>query len=107
MTDRPVVTVYTRAGCGLCATAEDLVAREARRADVVLVDVDGDPDLQRAYNVRVPVVAVDGREVAEVVVRPGEVRAAVRAARRARRRGGRGGAGRRGGPPRQPDDPPT
>lgn len=105
MNDRPVVTVYTRAGCGLCATAEELVAREARRADVVVVDVDGDPDLQRAYHVRVPVVVVDGREIAEVVVRPGEVRAAVLAARRSRSRGGRRGAGRRGGPPPGPDDP--
>lgn len=103
MSRRPVVTVYTRAGCGLCATAEDLVAREARRAEVVLVDVDADPDLQRAYNVRVPVVAVDGVEVAEVVVRPGEVRAAVQAARRARGRGHRRGPGSRGGPRPGPD----
>lgn len=84
--DRPVVTVYTRDGCGLCATAEELVAHEARRARVVFLDVDADPDLQRRYNVRVPVVAVDGEEVAELVVEPGTVRAAVRAARRARRR---------------------
>lgn len=95
-----MVTVYTRAGCGLCATAEELVAREASRAEVVLVDIDGDPDLQRTYNVRVPVVAVDGVEVAEVVVHPGDVRAAVRAARRARRRSGRAGGG-----PRPPGTP--
>lgn len=82
---RPLVTVYTRAGCGLCATAETLARREARRARLVLVDVDEDPDLQRRYNIRVPVVEVDGREVAELVVEPGTVRAAVRAARRTRR----------------------
>lgn len=96
MPARPRVVVYTRQGCGLCATAEQLVAREARRADVVLVDVDTDPDLQRRYHVRVPVVEVDGHEVAEAVVSPGEVRAAVRAARRARRGRGRGSWG--GGP---------
>jgi glutaredoxin len=83
---RPVVTVYTRQGCGLCATAEDLARREGRWAEVVLVDVDRDPELQRRYHVRVPVVTVDDREVAEVVVEPGTVRRAVRAARRRRRR---------------------
>lgn len=82
---RPVVTVYTRQGCGLCARAEELARSEARRARVDLVDVDADDDLQRRYNVRVPVVVVDGVEVAELVVEPGTIRAAVRAARRARR----------------------
>ena len=79
---RPHVVVYTRRGCGLCRTAEERVAVEARRADVELVDVDADPELQRRYHVRVPVVAVDGVEVAEVQVEPGTVRRAVRAARR-------------------------
>lgn len=78
MRRRRRVTVYTREGCGLCRRAEELVAREARRHDVELVDVDADPELQRRYNVRVPVVAVDGVEVAELVVEPGQVRAALR-----------------------------
>lgn len=88
---RPHVVVYTRQGCGLCRAAEERVAAEARRADVELVDVDTDPDLQRRYHVRVPVVAVDGVEVAEVQVEPGSIRRAVRAARR--RGGAHGGAG--------------
>lgn len=86
MAPRPRVVVYTRQGCGLCATAERLVAHEARGADVERVDVDQDPQLQRRYHVRVPVVEVDGREVAETVVERGQVRAAVRAARRRGRR---------------------
>lgn len=75
------VVVYTRQGCGLCATAERRVAAEAGRAEVELVDVDTDPELQRRYHVRVPVVEVDGVEVAEVQVDPGVVRRAIRAAR--------------------------
>lgn len=86
---RPRVVVYTRHGCGLCATAEQQVAAEASRAEVELVDVDADPELQRRYHVRVPVVTVDDVEVAEVQVEPGTVRRAVRAARRARRAAGR------------------
>lgn len=82
---RPVVTVYTRAGCGLCAAAERLARVEGRRAEVVLVDVDADPELQRRYHVRVPVVVVDGVEVADLVIEPGTIRAAVRTARRSGR----------------------
>lgn len=75
---RRTVVVYTRAGCGLCARAERLVAEEAAGHDVRLVDVDADDGLQRTYNLRVPVVEVDGVEVAEGLVAAGEVRAAVR-----------------------------
>lgn len=78
MSRRRTVTVYTRQGCGLCRRAEELVAREARRHEIELVDVDTDPELQRRYNLRVPVVAVDGVEVAELVVEPGQVRRALR-----------------------------
>ena len=79
---RHVVTVFTRDGCGLCREAEELVAREAAGHDVQRVDIDADPQLQRAYNIRVPVVAVDGTEIAEGRLVPGAVRAAIRAARR-------------------------
>lgn len=68
------------------------MAREARGADVEHVDVDADPELQAAYNIRVPVVTVDGAEVAEGQVAPGAIRAAVRRARR----GGDGTGQRRG-----------
>jgi glutaredoxin len=81
----PEVVVYTRARCGLCHRAEALVAREARRAEVRFVDVDTDDDLVSRFGVRVPVVVVDGVEVAELEVAPGQVRRSVRAARRARR----------------------
>lgn len=84
----PEVVVYTRQRCGLCRRAEALVAREARRAHVRHVDVDGDAALAARYGVRVPVVTVDGLEVAELEVGPGVVRRAVRAARRAGRRVG-------------------
>jgi glutaredoxin len=86
---RPHIVVYTRARCGLCRRAEALVAREARRAVTVEhVDVDTDPALAARYGVRVPVVVVDGVEVAELELVPGTVRRAVRAARRTPRLGG-------------------
>jgi glutaredoxin len=79
---RPIVVVYTRARCGLCHRAEALVAREARHADVRHVDVDTDERLVARYGVRVPVVEIDGVEVAELELAPGTVRRAVREARR-------------------------
>jgi glutaredoxin len=82
---RPEVVVYTRAGCGLCRRAEELARREARGCPLRTVDIDADPALRDRYTVRVPVVTVDGDEVAELEVAPGEVRAAVSRARRARR----------------------
>jgi glutaredoxin len=84
-TRRPEVVVYTRAGCGLCRRAEELVRREARGCAVRTVDIDTDPELHDRYTVRVPVVTVDGDEVAELEVAPGEVRAAVSRVRRGRR----------------------
>lgn len=62
---RRVVTVYTRQGCHLCQEAEALVRRVARRHDVRIVDIDADPSITERYTVRVPVVEVDGREIAE------------------------------------------
>jgi hypothetical protein len=81
----PVLHLYTRVGCGLCDRAARLVAREGRGAVIHTVDVDGDPELAHRYGVRVPVICVDGVEVAELEVARGQVRRALRAARRSRR----------------------
>lgn len=79
---RPVVTVYTRRGCHLCAQAEAAVTRLARgRADVRLLDIDEDPALTDRFTVRVPVVEVDGVEVAEYQVDVEVLRRALRVAR--------------------------
>lgn len=77
-----VVEVYTRAGCKLCAAAERRASEEAAGAEVRLIDVDADPGLTERYGVRVPVVAVDGREIAQYEVAAGIIREAVAAARR-------------------------
>ena len=58
------VTLYGRAGCHLCATARDVVARVC--ADLgesfTEVSVDDDPELQRRFTDEVPVTFVDGRQ---------------------------------------------
>jgi glutaredoxin len=75
---RPTVTVYTRTGCHLCEDAIAVVrAVAADRADVRLVDIDADPELHDRYTVRVPVVAVDGVEIAEYQVAPEQLETAL------------------------------
>ena len=74
----PEVVVYTRRGCKLCSAAERIAERvTAGRADLVVVDIDADPDLYERYTVRVPVIVVDGREVAELQVHEDALRAAL------------------------------
>lgn len=78
----PLVVVYTRQDCGLCERAERLAEDEMPpHAELRLVDIDDDPELQRRYNIRVPVVVVDGVEVAEGRVEQGAIAHAARRAR--------------------------
>lgn len=73
------ITVFSRAGCHLCAEAERIVADVAAgRAEVEVVDIDGDPDLVARYTVRVPVVAIDGVEVAELMIDRADLERALR-----------------------------
>ena len=63
------ITLYTRVGCHLCEEAEAIIRRLAAPGDrVTLVDIDADPSLTDPYTVRVPVVEVDGVEVAQLQV---------------------------------------
>lgn len=72
------VTVYTRQGCHLCDEAIAVVRREAAgRAEVRLVDIDADPALTARYTIRVPVVAVDGIEIAEYQIAADQIHRAL------------------------------
>ena len=59
---KPLVTLYTRAGCCLCDDAKQVVQEARSRAvfDYEEFDIDRDPDLRRLYNDEVPVIAIDG-----------------------------------------------
>ena len=77
--------VYTRRGCKLCEAAERIAERTVDPPDRLhVVDVDADEALHDRYTVRVPVVAVDGREVAELEIREEDLRQALAATRRVR-----------------------
>ena len=66
------VLLYTREGCGLCATAKQVLLAERERTPFELedIDVEGDDALEMEYGIRIPVVVVDGKELFELVVDP-------------------------------------
>jgi len=74
------VVVYGAAGCSLCAPAVAVVRAVAAPLGlaVAVVAIDGDPDLERRYRERIPVVEVDGRPVAKFHVDPGVLEARLR-----------------------------
>jgi glutaredoxin len=58
---KPLVTLYTRAGCCLCDDAKRVLlqARRSTDFDYEEYDIDGDPALVRLYNDEVPVIAIN------------------------------------------------
>lgn len=82
------VVVYTRAGCHLCDVALAVVERTCAAEGVAFltVDIDADPVLRARHGDDVPVVTVDGAQVARWRVSPVELRAALRGRRGGLRR---------------------
>jgi len=62
----PQWTVYSRAGCSLCEhmleELAELLGPQAAAA-VQVVDIEGDPELERKYGTRIPVLLADGEFV--------------------------------------------
>ena len=58
------LALLTREGCGLCeellAELSELPSREPLIPGVELVDVDSDPQLQRRWGLKLPVLLLDG-----------------------------------------------
>lgn len=78
---KPVATLYSRAGCHLCDEAEELLRELARRYgfELTIVDIEANDDLLRRYMVEIPVVALDGVEVAKAPIRRGALEEALAA----------------------------
>ena len=69
------VTVFGREGCHLCEAVEaEIRSIKGAAASVTVVDIDQDKALQARYWMRVPVVAVGGREVFEAKLMDAEGR---------------------------------
>jgi glutaredoxin len=64
------VTLYSRPDCHLCdqARAAILALREELRFELQEIDIESDDELLSRYLERIPVVAVDGQEVSELIL---------------------------------------
>lgn len=82
---RPRITLLDRPGCHLCEVAEQVIRQVADEDGIAWerVDITSSPALEARYAELVPVVLVDGREVAHWSVSVPDLRRALR--RRPRR----------------------
>jgi predicted thioredoxin/glutaredoxin len=72
----PHWTVYSRPECGLCDELIRELAGLLGPADrVTVIDISGDPELERRYGQRVPVLLADGEFVCAWRLDPVRVRA--------------------------------
>jgi glutaredoxin len=65
------VTVYSKPHCHLCERAEEVVNRCREKADFALevVDISQNPELLERYRNDIPVILLDGNEIARHFVR--------------------------------------
>jgi glutaredoxin len=65
MDQLPKVTLYSKPDCPLCDDAREALGRVRERApfDLVEVDISTDRQLEAAYRERIPVIALDNREL--------------------------------------------
>jgi glutaredoxin len=72
----PTITLFGRPGCHLCEEARGVLERLRSECPFVLeeVDIEADDELLRAHLERIPVVALDGRELYEFHVDEGDLR---------------------------------
>jgi glutaredoxin len=55
----PNVVLYSRQGCHLCDDAQALLIQHGLQPQVI--DIDGDPGLQKQFDECVPVVEINGK----------------------------------------------
>jgi glutaredoxin len=69
------LTLLGKPGCHLCEEARAVIAAVGERHPFELeeVDITRDPELERRYRERIPVIVIDGKEALELVIDPTEL----------------------------------
>jgi glutaredoxin len=62
-----LITIYSKPGCHLCDRAKEVVAR--CRVEFEVVDITGNKELETRYGSDIPVILLDGKEIARHFVR--------------------------------------
>ncbi|MCH8813896.1 MAG: glutaredoxin family protein [Chloroflexi bacterium] len=75
------MTLYTKKGCGLCEKAEGAIraVQKTTEFDLEIVDIEGDAAAYGRYWDRIPVILVEGKEVAEAPIDEARLRAVLTA----------------------------
>ena len=65
------VTLYSKPGCHLCDRAKETIARclQSAEFDFEVIDISGDAHLLARYGQDIPVILLDGQEIARHFVR--------------------------------------
>ena len=65
------ITVYSKPDCHLCDVAKDVIERCRSKADftVEIIDISQKPELFARYQNDIPVILLDGKEIARHFVR--------------------------------------
>lgn len=63
----PRITLYSKPGCHLCDRAKEVIER--CRAPYEVVNISGNADLEARYGHDIPVILLDGVEIARHFVR--------------------------------------
>jgi len=69
------LVLYTANGCHLCEEAQQALARlrTAVQFTLDIVDIAGDPELERRYRSELPVLLLEGRKIARFRIDPDKV----------------------------------
>ena len=65
------ITIYSKPDCHLCDVAKDVVDRCRQKVDFALdvIDISQNPELLERYRNDIPVILLDGKEIARHFVR--------------------------------------
>jgi glutaredoxin len=65
------ITIYSKPDCHLCDLAKDVVERCRKKIDFTLevIDISQNPELFERYRNDIPVILLDGKEIARHFVR--------------------------------------
>ncbi len=74
MTEKAIVTIYTRPGCHLCEDAKANILASGCTADFTIeeINIDQDATLKARYQYDIPVILINGIKVFKYYVDPKE-----------------------------------
>jgi glutaredoxin len=66
-----LITIYSKPGCHLCDRAKEVIERCRVKAEfaIEVVDISQNPELLQRYRDDIPVILLDGNEIARIFVR--------------------------------------